>query len=138
MSLFDVGRLCLKIAGRDAGRKCVVVEKVDEHFVVIDGDVRRKKVNIKHLEPLNKKIELKNKASHAEVKSAFEKLGLAVWEKKSKKATERPKKLKKKKERIVEEKPIRKADETGKITLSDDNQLGEGSVEELVTTGKKG
>ncbi len=48
MSIFNVGRLCVKLAGRDAGRKCVVVEQVDKTFVVVDGDVRRKKVNMKH------------------------------------------------------------------------------------------
>lgn len=94
MSLFEVGRLCLKIAGRDAGRKCVVVEDAKEGYVVIDGDVRRKKVNVKHLEPLSETVDLKG-GSHSDVKKAFEKLGLKVWEKKSKKVSERPKKTKK-------------------------------------------
>ena len=30
---FEVGRLCVKIAGRDAGLKCVVVEKLDEDMI---------------------------------------------------------------------------------------------------------
>lgn len=98
MSLYEVGRMCLKIAGRDAGRKCVVVESGDI-FVVVDGDVRRKKVNIKHLEPLPEVIEIKAKASHEDVANAFKKLGLTVWEKKSKKVAERPKRVKKKREK---------------------------------------
>ncbi len=97
MSIFEVGRLCAKIAGRDAGRTCVVVEDLGKGYVLVDGDVRRKKVNVKHLEPMDKTVELKAKTSHAEVKKAFEKLGLAVWETKPKKAAERPKKQKKKK-----------------------------------------
>ena len=101
MSLFNVGRLCVKIAGRDAGRKCVVVEQVDKTFVIVDGNVRRKKVNMKHLEPLAEMVDLKDKISHADVSSAFKKLGLDVWEKKSKQVAERPKKQKVKKVKSV-------------------------------------
>ena len=46
MSIFEVGRICVKLAGRDAGSKCVIVEELDNHYVLVDGDVRRKKVNI--------------------------------------------------------------------------------------------
>ena len=94
MSIFEVGRVCLKIAGRDAGRTCVVVEELGKGYVLVDGDVRRKKVNTFHLEPLEKTIDLKAKAAHAEVKKAFEKLGLPVWETKAKKAAPRPRKQK--------------------------------------------
>jgi large subunit ribosomal protein L14e len=104
MSIFEVGRICLKIAGRDAGRKCVVVESGD-NFVVVDGGVRRKKVNVKHLEPTPQVIELKSGAAHGTVQTAFEKLGLPVWEKKSKKVTSRPRKQKSKKDKKVAEKP---------------------------------
>ncbi len=105
MSIYEIGRVCVKIAGRDAGRKCVVVEAVDDKFVTVDGNVRRKKVNIKHLEPLADVLEIKDKASHEDVKKAFEKMGLEVWDKKSKKPAERPRKVRKKKEKLVEEKP---------------------------------
>ena len=47
--MFDVGRVCLKIAGRDAGKKCVVVEKLEGKYVLIDGMTRRKKCNTLHL-----------------------------------------------------------------------------------------
>lgn len=104
MSIFEVGRLCVKIAGRDAGRTCVVVEAAGNGYVVVDGDVRRKKVNIKHLEPLNKTVEVKAKATHADVKKAFEKAGLPVWETKPKKAAERQRKQKAKKEAPAVEK----------------------------------
>ncbi|MEK6809589.1 MAG: 50S ribosomal protein L14e [Nanoarchaeota archaeon] len=105
MSIFEVGRLCVKIAGRDAGRTCVVVEAMGDGYVVVDGDVRRKKVNVRHLEPLDKTVSLKSKASSADVKKAFEKEGLPVWETKAKKAAARPKKMKAKKGSLkVEEK----------------------------------
>ncbi len=104
MSIFEVGRLCVKIAGRDAGRTCVVVEAAGNGYVVVDGDIRRKKVNIKHLEPLDKIVEVKAKATHADVKKAFEKAGLPVWETKPKKAAERQRKQKAKKEAPAVEK----------------------------------
>ncbi len=91
MSIFEIGRLCVKIAGRDAGNTCVVVENVDESFVIVDGNVRRKRVNIKHLEPIAQTIALQERASSSDVKEAFDKLGLPVWSHKSKKTGERPK-----------------------------------------------
>ncbi len=95
MSIFSVGRMCVKIAGRDAGRKCVVVEQLDDVFVLVDGNVRRKKVNVKHLEPLAQALELNEKASHEDVKKAFEKSGWPVWESKAKETAPRPRKQKK-------------------------------------------
>lgn len=96
--MMDVGRLCIKIAGRDAGKKCVIVDVIDKNYVLIDGDVRRKKCNVSHLEPLNEKIDLKKKAPHEEVIKEFRKLGIEVREKKPKQKTERPEKLRQKKE----------------------------------------
>ena len=89
MSIYNVGRLCLKIAGRDAGKKCVIIESIDNAFVLVDGATRRKKVNVKHLEPLATEIDIKEKASHEDVKAAFDKLEIEVWNKKSKKVAKR-------------------------------------------------
>ena len=94
MALFDTGRLCLKIAGRDAGKRCVVVEVLDHAYVLVDGETRRKKVNTKHLEPLAEMIEIDSGASHEEIKAAFKKLGLEIKDAKAKSAT--PKQLKQK------------------------------------------
>ncbi|HLC89030.1 MAG TPA: 50S ribosomal protein L14e [Candidatus Nanoarchaeia archaeon] len=127
MVIFDVGRVCLKIAGRDAGRKSVVVEVIDANFVVVDGDVRRKKVNVRHLMPLQKTIQIKNKASHEEVKAAFEKLGLGVWEKRSKKVPARAKKQKQKK--VIAEKP-KKAKTAKKSAESRDEKTLDNSMSE--------
>ncbi|RMF89676.1 MAG: 50S ribosomal protein L14e [Methanobacteriota archaeon] len=64
----EVGRVCVKIAGREAGRKCVVVEVVDKNFVVVVGDgVRRRRCNIAHLEPLDKTVKIKKGASDKEI-----------------------------------------------------------------------
>ncbi|PIY59994.1 50S ribosomal protein L14e, partial [Candidatus Woesearchaeota archaeon CG_4_10_14_0_8_um_filter_47_5] len=63
MKMITVGRVCMKIAGRDANRICVVVEVIDEHFVMIDGQTRRRKCNILHLEPLQKTVDIAAGAS---------------------------------------------------------------------------
>ncbi|MBI2573203.1 50S ribosomal protein L14e [Candidatus Woesearchaeota archaeon] len=78
MALFEVGRVCMKIAGRDAGKHCVIVETVDDRFVVVDGQTRRRKVNILHLEPLGQTLSLGAKASHEQVVKAFSGLGITV------------------------------------------------------------
>ncbi len=65
--MIEVGRVCVKIAGRDAGRKCVVVDVIDKNNVLIDGFTRRKKCNIKHLEPLSQKLEAAKGATHDEI-----------------------------------------------------------------------
>lgn len=109
MSIFDVGRICMKIAGRDAGRTCVVVEPIDTVFVLVDGDVRRKKVNIKHLEPLPEMIAINKGASHQQVSQEFKKLGLSVWETKPKQRTARVKAEAVKKEKKVVKKKSAKA-----------------------------
>lgn len=85
MTLFEIGRLCLKIAGRDAGQRCVIIDQLDANYVLVDGQTRRRRVNIKHLEALPELIEIARNASPSEIKKAFEKLGLAVTESKPKK-----------------------------------------------------
>ena len=112
--MIEVGRLAIKIAGRDAGKKCVIVDIVDDNTVLIDGETRRRKCNINHLEPLKGKIDIKKGASHADIISVFKKLGIEIKEKKSKEKTERPRKVRKKKEKPVEE--TEKKKETKKPT----------------------
>tara|TARA_Y100000310_G_C20550466_1_gene747799 strand:- start:527 stop:877 length:351 start_codon:yes stop_codon:yes gene_type:complete len=94
--MIEVGRVCMKLAGRDAGKLGVVIEMIDDNFVILDGEVRRRKVNMRHLEPLAKKVEIKAKASHEEVLKA---LGIKAAKKGSKEKKEkvRPKKMNKKK-----------------------------------------
>ena len=93
--MIEVGRLCIKTAGRDAGIKCVIVDVLDDKFVLIDGETRRRKCNILHLEPLKDTIKIKKNASHEGIKKEFENLGLKVMETKPKPKTERPRKKKK-------------------------------------------
>ncbi len=79
--MFEIGRLCLKIAGRDAGLKCVVIDKLDDNYVLIDGQTRRRKCNIKHLEPLDKVLKVKKGLGHDDVLKELKKQGIEVKEK---------------------------------------------------------
>lgn len=102
--MIEIGRLCIKIAGRDAGLKCVVVDDLGKGFVLIDGQTRRRKCNTSHLEPLNEVLNIKKNAAHDEVVRELKKLKIEVAERKEKKKkTEKPLKQRKKKEKITEE-----------------------------------
>jgi large subunit ribosomal protein L14e len=103
----EVGRLCVKTAGRDARRKCVVIDVLENSYVMVDGQTRRRKVNIAHLEPMNQVIKIKKGASHEEVAKAFEELGIETKTSTPKEKTERPRK-----QRKVKEKPEKKAAKT--------------------------
>jgi large subunit ribosomal protein L14e len=113
--MIEVGSLCMKIAGREAGKMCVVVDVLDNKFVLVDGQVRRKKCNINHIESVNKKVEIEKGASHEDVVSALKKEGIEVVERKPKakapKAVkvEEPKKEKAKKEEKPKAKKVKKA-----------------------------
>jgi len=82
--VFDVGRICVKIAGREAGRKCVIVDIIDQNFVLITGPkqltgVKRRRANIRHLEPTEHRIEIPKGASDEEVLKAIEAAGLVDY-----------------------------------------------------------
>jgi len=81
MPVIDVGRVCVKVRGREAGRKCVVIRIIDENFVEVTGPkeitgVRRRRANVKHLVPLPIKLDLEEGASDEEVAEALEERGL--------------------------------------------------------------
>jgi large subunit ribosomal protein L14e len=105
--IFEIGRLCVKIAGRDAGKKCIVVDSIDDNYVLIDGATRRRKCNVNHLMPLSQVIKIKKNASHSEIASEFKKLDLAVWDTKPKKAAERPRKKRKTSAELRQQKEVR-------------------------------
>ena len=102
----------MKTSGRDAGSKCVIIEKIDSNFVMIDGETRRRKCNIMHLEPLDKKLDIKKGESHTNVLKAFKKINIEITEKKPKtKKTERPRRIRKSSKKIkreVEKKTVKK------------------------------
>ena len=118
MAALEVGRLCMKTAGREAGKYCVVLKKIDDAFVSVTGPrlltgVKRRKCNIAHLEATQHIIEIKEEASDEEVIEAMDKAGLtkklglkkpSAAEIKAEKAKPKEEKPKEKKE----EKPRRK------------------------------
>jgi len=68
----EVGRICVKIAGREAGRKCVIVDVIDKNFVLITGPknvngLKRRRVNINHVEPTERKFIIKRGASDEDI-----------------------------------------------------------------------
>ena len=77
MSIYDIGRLCVKTMGREAGHYCVIVDIVDKNYLVIDGlKVRRRRVNYNHIEPISETVEIKKGASHEELETAIKKAKL--------------------------------------------------------------
>lgn len=70
--MYEIGRVCIKTAGRDAKNPCVIVDKMENGYVLIDGNVRRRKCNIKHLEPLDIILKIKKDAKNEEVIKALE------------------------------------------------------------------
>lgn len=118
--MIEIGRLCMKIAGRDAGHLALIIDVIDDKFVLIDGNVRRKKCNIKHLEPLDKKFKIKSKATTKEVQDVMQKEGLKVIIKKGPKKKEEKKETKPKKTakktKVTTKKPVKKQATKKKVT----------------------
>jgi len=74
----EVGRVCVKLTGRETGKKCIVVDVVDKNFVLVTGPksvtgVRRRRTNVDHLEPTTELVELKKGADDDEVEKALTK-----------------------------------------------------------------
>lgn len=80
MPAVEVGRICVKVAGRESGRKCVVVDVMDKSFVLITGPksvtgVKRKRANVGHIMVLEDKLEIKKNASDEEISTKLEETG---------------------------------------------------------------
>lgn len=81
-----IGKICIKLAGRDAGQIGVIIDELEGDYVLVDGSVRRRKCNIKHIELLPEVTEIKKGATHTEIVSALKKLGITIVARKSKPA----------------------------------------------------
>ncbi len=121
--MFEIGRICIKIAGRDAGMKCVIVDVLDKNHVLIDGQTRRRKCNIRHLEPLDQTVKVTKNAPKTEIIRVFKEMKIEIKETKAKKKTERPKKVRKKKQKPVKpaKQPVK---EKAKTTLKAETKMG--------------
>lgn len=72
MSSVEVGRVCIKLAGREAGSRCIIVDVIDRNYVLVTGPkelsgVRRRRVNMSHLKPLDERIDIPRNASDQEI-----------------------------------------------------------------------
>jgi large subunit ribosomal protein L14e len=77
MPAIEVGRVCVKVAGRESGRKCVIVDVMDKSFVLVTGPkkvtgIKRRRVNINHIAPTEDTIQVNRGASDEEVTQILE------------------------------------------------------------------
>jgi large subunit ribosomal protein L14e len=77
MPAIEVGRVCVKVVGRESGRKCVIVDVMDKSFILVTGPkkvtgVKRRRVNINHVAPTEDSIQVKRGASDEEVTQILE------------------------------------------------------------------
>lgn len=87
-----IGRVVIKLAGKEAGRTAVIVDQ-SNNFVTIDGNLKRRKCNLVHLELTDKILDIKKGASTEEVHEAMKKakIKVTVSRTKSKKEVEEEK-----------------------------------------------
>ncbi len=77
MPAIDVGRICVKLLGRESGKKCIVVDIVDKNFVLITGPkqlngMKRRRVNVSHIEPTERKANIKRGESDEDLMKALD------------------------------------------------------------------
>jgi large subunit ribosomal protein L14e len=112
----EIGRVCMKTAGREAGRYCVVLKKIDDDFVFVTGPkvltgVKRRRCNIEHLEPTQYKVTIKAEASEKDVIKAYEEVNLV---KKFGLRKPSPEVVKEAEKKVKKEKPKKKEKEEKK------------------------
>jgi large subunit ribosomal protein L14e len=65
--------VCVKTQGREKGHKCVIIDVIDRNFVVVTGpDVKRRRVNMDHIIPLDETVVIRRNAPDEEVVGALE------------------------------------------------------------------
>ena len=69
MKAIDIGSVCVKTMGREAGRRVVVLEAIDKNTVVVQGLlVRKRKCGIAHLFPMGKKVSVTKNMTQKELR----------------------------------------------------------------------
>lgn len=76
MCAMTVGKICIKNRGRDGGRKCIIVAIIDDNRVLVTGPkvlsgVRRRKVSMSHLVPLDKGLKIRHNSTDETVLSSL-------------------------------------------------------------------
>jgi large subunit ribosomal protein L14e len=80
LTAIEIGRICVKTYGREAGKKCVIVDVIDKNFVLITGPksinrVKRRKANVNHIEPTQEKVDIKRGAADEEIVEVLKSAG---------------------------------------------------------------
>jgi large subunit ribosomal protein L14e len=76
MPVVEIGRICIKTHGRESGKECIIIDIIDKSFVLITGPksisgVKRRRVNISHLEPTKTVLDISRGATDEEVEKAL-------------------------------------------------------------------
>jgi large subunit ribosomal protein L14e len=73
LAAIDIGRVCVKTQGREKGKKCVIIDVIDRNFVMVTGpEVRRRRVNMDHIRPLDEILNIQRDATDEEVFGALQ------------------------------------------------------------------
>jgi len=80
MPAIEIGTICVKVVGREAGKKCVVVDLIDKNFILITGPqavtkIKRRRTNVNHVEPTGDKIDINRGAADEEITEALKAAG---------------------------------------------------------------
>ena len=99
-----IGRICIKTCGRESNRKCVIVDELDEHFVLVDGNVKRRRCNIANLEMLNlAQLKIKPAAPTEEARKAMKDAWIEITEPRKKEGSSGKKPVSQKRAKDVSE-----------------------------------
>lgn len=80
MPAIEVGKICIKVTGRESGHKCVIVDLIDKNFVLVTGPkeisgIKRRRSNVNHIEATEDVIDIDRGASDAEIVKALKVAG---------------------------------------------------------------
>jgi large subunit ribosomal protein L14e len=67
MPSIEIGRVCIKTRGREAGKKAVVLEAKDNFIVIAGPKIRKRKCNPRHLIFTNQKVSVSKDAEQKEI-----------------------------------------------------------------------
>lgn len=80
MSAIEVGRICIKVTGRESGQKCVIVDLIDKNFVLVTGPkevsgIKRRRSNVNHIKVTEDVINIDRGASDGDIVKALKAAG---------------------------------------------------------------
>lgn len=103
-----VGRLAVKTAGRESNKTVIIVDDLGKNFVLVDGNVKRRRCNLAHLEIKKDKLNIRKGAATEQVLKAMEEAKLEIVKRKPKSVEKKEKPVKKRKVKEKIEKPEKK------------------------------